>query len=176
MAAGIPGTRPYAVQSGSVYAQPYPPRPVPLSAFGTPLSGWWRRVGAYLIDQLVLLIPVTILAIIVGAVGTTSHWPLSVLDLLETAVVVTIEASYFAILNGVEEGQTVGNIATGIAVRDAQTGAIIGIGRSLLRWVVRLLLYVFTLPGIISDLWPLWDAQHQTLADKTCGTVVIRVR
>jgi uncharacterized RDD family membrane protein YckC len=88
-----------------------------------------------------------------------------------------VTTGYFAIMNGVGKGQTVGNRVTKIAVRDADTGEIIGIGRSLIRALTRSLLYMFLLiPGILSDLWPLWDDRCQTLADKACNSVVIKTR
>jgi uncharacterized RDD family membrane protein YckC len=124
---------------------------------------------------LVLLIPTIIVWVILdltvarGAGPNGQGW----VDAIATIVVVAI---YFSLFNGIADGQTVGNIAVGIAVRDADTGATIGVGRSAVRWLVRDLLYVFVIPGLLSDLWPLWDDQHQTLADKAIGSVMIRVR
>jgi uncharacterized RDD family membrane protein YckC len=88
-------------------------------------------------------------------------------------------------------GQTPGNRAVGIAVRDATTGSAIGIARSLVRSLVRTLLYatlvipavlkvpvpalILWIPGLTNDLFPLWDARRQTLADKVARSVVIKV-
>jgi uncharacterized RDD family membrane protein YckC len=90
---------------------------------------------------------------------------------------VVVSAVYFALLNGTGTGQTLGNRVPGIAVRDAQTGEPIGRGRGLARWLVRTVLYTcFVLPGLFSDLMPLWDRRHQTLADRVARSVVIRVK
>jgi uncharacterized RDD family membrane protein YckC len=97
---------------------------------------------------------------------------------------------YFVLLNGLGTSQTLGNRATGIAVRDATTGDAIGIARSFVRSLVRTLLYaaflipafvkvplptlVLWIPGLTNDLFPLWDARRQTLADKVAHSVMIK--
>ncbi len=92
-------------------------------------------------------------------------------------VFVIVQALYFACFNGQGTGQTVGNRAPGIAVRDADTGEPIGIGRGLLRWFIRALLYAaLVLPGLLNDLFPLWDQRRQTIADKAARSVVIRLK
>lgn len=92
-------------------------------------------------------------------------------------ILAAIGASYFAFLNGTGTGQTLGNRAPGIAVRDVDSGEAIGFWRGLLRWFVRSVLYLaFVIPGLINDLFPLWDRQHQTLADKAARSVVIRTK
>jgi uncharacterized RDD family membrane protein YckC len=98
---------------------------------------------------------------------------------------------YFVLFNGLGAGQTLGNRAAGIAVRDATTGNAIGIARSLERSLVRTLLYaailipafvkvpiptpVLWIPGLTNDLFPLWDARRQTLADKVARSVMIKL-
>jgi uncharacterized RDD family membrane protein YckC len=92
-------------------------------------------------------------------------------------VFIVVQALYFACFNGQGTGQTVGNRAPGIAVRDAETGEPIGIGRGLLRWFIRVLLYAaLVLPGLLNDFFPLWDQRHQTIADKAARSVVIRLK
>ena len=45
-----------------------------------------------------------------------------------------------------------------------------------MRWLIRLLLYVaFIIPGLLNDLFPLWDSRHQSIADKAARSVVIRL-
>jgi uncharacterized RDD family membrane protein YckC len=98
---------------------------------------------------------------------------------------------YFVLFNGLGTGQTLGNRAAGIAVRDATTGSAIGITRSFARSLVRTLLYaallipafvkvpvstlILWIPGLTNDLFPLWDARRQTLADKVARSVMIKV-
>jgi uncharacterized RDD family membrane protein YckC len=161
----------------------------PLAPFGAPLAGWWQRVGAALLDSLIAGIPLGIvLAVINAAFGTRTvvvtngvshtirsvqgpgHWVLIV-------AIALLAGAYMAYFNGTGDGQTPGNRAPGIAVRDVETGAAIGLGRGAIRWLVRAMLYAcFVIPGLLNDLFPLWDRRRQTLADKAARSVVIRIR
>jgi uncharacterized RDD family membrane protein YckC len=97
-----------------------------------------------------------------------------------------VDIVYFAVLNGGESGQTVGQMVFGIAVRDETSGGAIGSQRAALRilvltpglildWipVLGLLAGIYT---IIAGLSPLWDSRKQGFHDKAAHTVVIRVR
>jgi serine/threonine-protein kinase len=141
------------------------------------------------LDAIVVGIPLAIANSLVVAAFGTQHLVVSATGfrtvrsleggastamLLGIAVIVGL---YFAILNGTRDGQTLGNRAPGIAVRDVETGEEIGFGRGALRWVVRFALYAaFLLPGLMNDLFPLWDARNQTLADKAARSVMVRVK
>jgi uncharacterized RDD family membrane protein YckC len=161
-----------------------------LASFGAPLARWWQRVGAMVLDLLIVGIPLFIVnAILNAAFGTdrvvklfngtyetqrTIQGPGHVVILIATAAIVGL---YYSILNGTRTGQTVGNRAPGIAVRDATTGEPIGFKRGLLRWFIRFVLYLaLLLPGILNDLFPLWDSRNQTIADKAARSVVIRLK
>jgi hypothetical protein len=62
-------------------------------------------------------------------------------------------------------------------VRDVATGRTIGFRRGIARVLVRAVLYAaFLLPGLLNDLFPIWDRRHQTIADKVARSVVIRLR
>ncbi len=160
-----------------------------LASFGAPLSGWWRRVGSYLLDAVIICVPSLIFS--AGVIATFGHpvtesvggslqqvrvlsaWA----EVALVGVLVLGQALYFSLLNGSGSGQTVGNRAVGIAVRDMTTGETIGPGRGLLRWFIRLILYaVFFVPGVVNDLLPLWDGHSQTIADKVAHSVVVRVQ
>jgi uncharacterized RDD family membrane protein YckC len=166
----------------------------PKAPFGAPLANWWPRVGALVLDSLVVIVPLFIVTAILLAVfqthgtyscyyvinqefcgrpATTPGW----LQLQDFVMWVAGPLCYFGFLQGHGRGQTLGYRASGIAVRDFNSGAAIGFWKALLRCLVRSLLYTFlVIPGLLSDLWPLWDDKHQTLADKAFNTVVIRVR
>jgi uncharacterized RDD family membrane protein YckC len=160
----------------------------PLSAFGAPLAGWWQRVGSILLDGLVLGVPWLIFTAIVGSVSGTNAsiqfgnskdtlYSSGNSSLVLLLVYIVIQALYFSCFNGQGTGQTVGNRAPGIAVRDAETGEAIGLGRGLVRWLVRIALYcALILPGVLNDLFPLWDKRRQTIADKAARSVVIRLK
>jgi uncharacterized RDD family membrane protein YckC len=163
---------------------------VQLASFGAPLARWWQRVGSMVLDALIVGIPLFIVnAVVNAAFGTvrtvrlfngtyatqrTIQGPAHVVMVLATVAVVGL---YFSILNGTRTGQTIGNRAPDIAVRDAATGEVIGFTRALLRWFVRFVLYLaLLLPGLLNDLFPLWDSRNQTIADKAARSVVVRLK
>ncbi len=106
-----------------------------------PISGFWYRVGAFVIDTLLLgvigqIIGWTFSSVLfrVGPYGRFIGW--------------IILLVYFGLLNSnVGKGQTVGKRLLKIAVRDSE-GACIGLGRSFLR------AFVLTLPNILNG-WQL---------------------
>jgi uncharacterized RDD family membrane protein YckC len=160
-----------------------------LASFGAPLARWWQRVGSMLLDGLIVFVPLLIINAILNAAFGTEHlvrsgnglaFARTIQGPAHVAIVilmVAIEGLYFSILNGVGGGQTVGNRAPGIAVRDAVTGEAIGFGRAVLRWFIRFILYAaLILPGLLNDLFPLWDSRRQTIADKAARSVVIRLK
>jgi uncharacterized RDD family membrane protein YckC len=177
---------------------PYPYGTPPGAGVG-PLASWSRRVGAYFIDGLVLYIPTEIF---IRLLITTGHYD-SLIGFIEPhasggQVLTSIlllwgpALAYFGFLNG-WRGQTVGKMAVGICVRDARTGAPIGILRGIAREGVvvflgaiplvlvvhlvaqlGLLALALDLPIDCNYLWPLFDARNQAWHDKVVGSVVLR--
>jgi uncharacterized RDD family membrane protein YckC len=160
-----------------------------LASFGAPLASWWQRVGSMVLDGLIVGVPLLILnAILNAAFGTEhlvkigngfafEHTITGAAHVVLLIVMGLIEGLYFSLMNGIGPGQTVGNRAPGIAVRDAVTGQPIGFGRAVLRWFIRFILYTaLIVPGLVNDLFPLWDSRRQTIADKAARSVVIRVK
>jgi len=185
---------PPSFQTYAGQAPPYPDygseRSAPLAPFGAPLAGWWQRVGAMLLDGLIVGVPLVILNGVLNAAFGIRHlvvlaygisvWERSIQGSGRAALIlfdVVAGLLYFAILNGTRGGQTAGNHAPGIAVRDVATGRTIGFWRGIARVLVRAVLYAaFLLPGLLNDLFPIWDRRHQTIADKVARSVVIRLR
>ena len=96
----------------------------------------------------------------------------SVIGWLLQIVVVLL---YGGLLCGSVRGQTPGMMAVGVRAVDAQGGGPIGFGRAVGRAAFEYLLaIVFLLPWVVDMLFPLWDANRQTLHDKVTRTVVIR--
>ena len=126
-----------------------------------PAAGWWSRVGATIVDGLVLIVPNFIVDLIGGrGVGTG----LSVL----------INVVYYVGMLS-RSGQTLGNMAVGTRVVDTNTGGPIGPGKAFVRWLSEGILFVLLIvPGLLDILWPLWDQRRQTLHDKMAATLVIR--
>lgn len=156
----------------------------PLDVLGRPLASWGQRVGALLIDTLVVSIPAAVVLWIVAAATSTSitdpftggtHRYVPAPFNFAWAVVLAAEIIYFATLDG--QSQTVGKRALGIAVRAQASGQPIGFGRALGRWLIYVgLFYVFVIPGILNVLSPLWDGKRQAWHDRAVGSVVVSVR
>ncbi|MGH9101872.1 MAG: RDD family protein [Acidimicrobiales bacterium] len=138
-------------------------------------GAWWSRVVALVLDLIVVAIGLYIVRYLIAAAATGDlNGPQ-----LPVAAVYAISfagsAAYFSLTSGAAAGQTLGYRALRLAVRDAASGAPIGVWRAFLRYVVRAVLYaLFVVPGVVNDLYPLWDRRHQTLADKAVGAVVVR--
>jgi uncharacterized RDD family membrane protein YckC len=179
-----------------------PGQVTPSSRRLAPYATWWSRVGSRIIDGLILFVPRLILVYVVllnfdsslrGGRGLFFTQAGDFFHSVEIAfpIVGALGILYFVLFNGLGTGQTLGNRAAGIAVRDATTGEAIGIARSFARSLVRTLLYaallipavvkvpipslILWIPGLTNDLFPLWDSRRQTLADKVARSVMIKV-
>jgi uncharacterized RDD family membrane protein YckC len=159
---------------------------VPVDRFGRPLAAWWQRLVAIILDLLILGVPKSILtAIFVGrSTAFSSSWRGGVIVL--GVIFALIDLAYFGLLNGSEQGQTVGQMALGIAVRDESSGGAIDPKRAglrilvlypgiVLQWlpVVGSILGIYTLVAALS---PLWDRGRQGFHDKVAHTNVVKVR
>jgi uncharacterized RDD family membrane protein YckC len=167
---------------------PYGYVPVPADRFGRPLADWWQRLVAIIIDGLIIGIPHLIITVAIvgsstdGVFGTS--WRAGVV--LSGIAFAVIGIVYFALLNGSERGQTVGQMALGIAVRDEVNGGSIDPPRAALRILVLypgVVLGWIPILGGIAGLWtlvaglsPLWDNRRQGFHDKVAHTDVIKVR
>jgi uncharacterized RDD family membrane protein YckC len=143
-------------------------------------ASWGSRVGAFIIDNLILFIPWAIAIGFFIAAGVReddgknadSLWVLG--GLVSTAAFI-IPFIYFSILNGNERGQTIGKRAVGIRVRKHDGVTPLGTGRALGRYAIQAAISVFLGPLILVDyLWPLWDKDNQALHDKVVDSVVVR--
>lgn len=139
------------------------------------LAGWWYRVGATVIDGIILLVFESVVGAVLGAglLGTThasgSLAVARVVDLVGALAYQGLLLSY--------RGQTVGMMAVGTRIVDARSGGGIGVGRGVLRAAIEGLLAVLLfLPWVVDVLWPLWDRRNQTLHDKIVGTLILRTR
>jgi uncharacterized RDD family membrane protein YckC len=122
-----------------------------------PRAGWWSRVGAYLLDNILLAVPYVILLLLFD-------------DALAYALYLAVSVAYFAYFEGGETGQTLGKRALGIRVIDFSSGGPIGYGRGVIRYIGKVL---SSLALGIGFLWMLWDREKQTWEDKLATTVVV---
>jgi len=190
---GPPGYAPPAPESAPGYGGPVPPggwqQPIarPESGWaGRPLASWGSRLGAYLIDFLVVLVPVVILAVAIfggAADSDSSVWGwvgASILYALLFAVAFLLYAPLLMIREGERNGQTLGKQLVGIrVVRD--NGQPFGFGPAALREVVLKQLAVGIassiipfIPWFLNYFWPLWDDQNRALHDMGASTHVIK--
>ena len=128
------------------------------------LAGWWRRVGATVLDGVIIGIPIGFILGLAGAGQNTIEGI--------SAVVFFV---YQVLMLGRPKGQTIGNMGVRTRVMDANNpGAPITPGKAAVRALVLLVLQITVIGWILDVLWPLWDARNQTLHDKAAGSLVVR--
>jgi uncharacterized RDD family membrane protein YckC len=150
---------------------------------GRPLASWGSRVGATLLDWLILLIPVTLLIVLVVVIALDSTGGGIVTGILSGLAYLVALLFYAPVLMGREgehNGQTFGKQIVGIRVV-RNNGEPIDIGFGFLReFLVKGLLFgfvgsfFFSIPTILDYLWPLWDDENRCLHDMVVSTHVIR--
>lgn len=181
----------------SAYPQAYPPPPsaypqaypgmtqgvgnLPQEAY----TSWIRRVGAAIIDLIPAVVIGGIGEIVVFRTGNTScessdygyggYCTSSPSGLgMSVAFIAWLLVLGYAIWNyGYRQGTTGSSIGKSVLkfkVVSEKTGAPIGFGLSVVRQIAHV---VDAAICYIGYLWPLWDAQRQTLADKIMGTVCL---
>jgi len=167
-----------------------PPSRGPAS-YGGQLAGWGSRLGATLLDALIIGIPALVIAAIlgVGVVGASSTDSDAGIAAAIGAVFVTI--AIFAVVSlvyapltmrraGEHNGQTFGKQILGIRVIRT-SGEPMDFMWSALREVViknfgvgivaTLTLYI---AFFVNYLWPLWDDENRALHDMAVSTRVVK--
>jgi uncharacterized RDD family membrane protein YckC len=146
--------------------QPGPPPGQYGAMPGAPYASWISRVGATLLDAIIVFVPLIVLVIIGAAIG---HGVGTVIVILAY-----IAGVVFSLWNQVfrqgTTGQTLGKQVVGIKLIREQDGQPVGPGMAFVRGIAHIL---DSIPCDIGFLWPLWDAKNQTFADKVCSTVVV---
>jgi uncharacterized RDD family membrane protein YckC len=158
----------------------YTPQPgyTPQASYG----GFWIRFVAYIIDALIVGIPLSIVSAVIAAVtnaasnavanGSGSTAVLvgtSGIQLLWDLVSFVIEVGYFAYFWSM--GSTIGMRIFRLRVVDANSGQPIGLGRALLRYLG---FFISALPCWIGLIWAAFDGRKQGWHDKIANTVVLQ--
>src|SRR5919201_1945077 len=167
-----PPSYPPAAPSG--YGQPpaySPAGDVPCTYMGRQLANWLQRVGAYLIDDLISLVPVVAIGIVASAIsGDSGRLSAGGGALLGLAYLASFALWIYnrAILAG-RTGQSWGKKALNLRLVRMADGQPLGALMCFARDIVHVL------DGIclIGYLFPLWDARRQTFADKIMNSVVL---
>ena len=133
--------------------------------------GFWARLGAVLIDTLLLL--VIVIPVLHGIYGwaywdpARTGWVAGPADLLVSWVFPAIATVLFWLFRAA----TPGKMAIGARVVDARTGQPPSFNQSVLRYLGY---FVSTIPFALGLIWVGIDARKQGWHDKIAGTVVVR--
>jgi uncharacterized RDD family membrane protein YckC len=197
-------------ESGLPGAPPAPERPSTAPGYGSPpppgaggpiappfqsevmgryvLASWLSRVGAQLIDGLIVAIGALILFIPVGAAlgigfaeDSDAGFGAAVVGFIFWGLCVTVIAIFYApFLMARTNGKTWGRMAMNIRVVRT-SGEPVTFGFAMLREVlVKTVLFwilgTFTagLAGLLDNLWPLWDEENRALHDFIVSTRVVK--
>jgi uncharacterized RDD family membrane protein YckC len=134
-------------------------------------AGFWVRVGAAIIDT--LLLSIIILPVLTAVYGS-AYWSSDRLIQGPADFLISWVAPAIAVvLFWIARQATPGKMALGIRIVDAETGGKPRNGQLVLRYLGY---YVSMLPLFIGILWVAFDSRKQGLHDKIAGTVVVRTR
>lgn len=157
---------------------------------GVTFAHWGKRVGAYLIDQILMSLaglPLWIgyVMVIASADTTTTTDPTTGMTttsmegspsgasiaLIALGALTTLAFFIwnYCIKQG-KTGYTIGKGILGIKLVKADNGQPLGAGSAFVRQLAHI---VDSIPCNIGYLWPLWDSKRQTFADKIMSTYVI---
>jgi uncharacterized RDD family membrane protein YckC len=131
----------------------------------------WARLGAAVIDQGILSLPL-VAVLLLGL--RASRTPGGAWDLVSTLALIcwVVGALLYSVVGG-GEGQTLGKRVTGIVVVDLVTGRPIGYERALVRSVVLLVMVLPGCLGLLSVVTPGSD-RHRGWHDRAARSVVVR--
>ena len=152
------------------------------------LAGWWSRVGATLIDGVIVGIGALLIVALFGSVFSVGFFASDeagvvsvVVGLMFSFVAIAIVALLYApLMMARTNGRTLGRMALGIRVIRAN-GQPMTFGFAMLREVlIKALLFgfassvTFGLAALADVLWPLWDEENRALHDFVVNTRVVR--
>ena len=167
-----------------------------------PLASWGRRVGAYLLDAIPMVILTMVMLQVLGVADALTAaleaQDAAAIDeanamlgsLSPTGLTITVVNLLFAALYNigfhVSRGATPGKMLLGIRVRQEDADRNPELRAAALRWLVQfgpsivngvpLIGFVTGVFSIVDHLWPLWDARKQSFHDKAGRTLVVRSR
>ncbi|KQX91499.1 MULTISPECIES: RDD family protein [Streptomyces] len=151
----------------------YPPAGMPgvPGAGMPPLAHWGQRVGAYLLDMLIILGPMYALGFI-DLAGSDDPANAEPGAFFLIGIVYTLAMGIYQLYLEGKTGQTTGKKVLGISLHREADGRTLGFGMAFVR---KLAHFLDSAACYLGWLWPLWDAKKQTFADKVCSTVVVKV-
>lgn len=138
------------------------------------LAGWPIRVGASILDSLIISIP-PIFGVIVALVidgDRDELGPAGGIAMVTGFAIGFLVWVWNRLIQQGRTGQSFGKKLTGLRIVHAQTGELIGMGSNLGREICA---QIFNQLCILNVLWPLWDDKQQTWHDKVVSDIVIRL-
>lgn len=133
-------------------------------------AGFWIRVGAALIDSLlILMVIVPLLVAIYGWSYIVK--PTSLIDSPTGFLIRWVAPAVAVIAFWLYRQATPGKMVLSLRVVDATTGGPLSVGQSIGRYLGY---YVSTIPLFMGLIWVALDRRKQGWHDKLAGTVVIR--
>ncbi|MEO8688780.1 MAG: RDD family protein [Solirubrobacteraceae bacterium] len=194
---GLPGAPPAPERPSTLpgYGSPPPPGaggPIAPPAYGGVmgqfvLATWLSRVGAQLIDgliigvgALVLFVPIGAALGVAGASNSNTGIGAAIVGLLFWVVCVTVVAFLYApVLMARTNGKTLGRMAMNIRVVRT-SGEPVTFGFAMVREVVVKTIgfgiagsFTVGLAPLLDYLWPLWDEENRALHDFIVNTRVV---
>ncbi len=135
-------------------------------------AGFWRRVGASLIDTIILLlVMLPLLFMLFGSDYFNSETDemgfSSPLDVMINYIIPIGITIFF----WVKFRATPGKMLLGCIVVNAQTGENLGVGRSIVRYFAY---FISTIVLFLGFFWVAFDKRKQGWHDKIAGTLVLR--
>ncbi|WP_413317637.1 RDD family protein [Agrococcus sp. 1P02AA] len=167
-----------------------------------PLASWGRRVGAYLLDSIPLIVLTMVMLQVLGVVdamnAAIAAGDTAAIDdvnamlraVSPTGFAITVTNLVFSALYNigfhVSRGATPGKMLVGIRVRRVDEDRNPEVRAAGLRWLVQfspslvnglpVIGFVSGVFSIADHLWPIWDPRNQAFHDKAGRTVVVRSR
>ena len=131
--------------------------------------GFWPRVGATIIDSiLILIIIIPLLSAFYGATYWESEkFVEGPMDFLLSYVFPMVAIGAFWIM----KKATPGKFAISAKIVDAKTGREPSIGQCIIRYLAY---FLSTIPLCLGFIWVAFDPKKQGWHDKIAGTVVVR--
>lgn len=173
---GQPSQPQYGQSGQPAYGQPAYGQPqYGQPGYGAPAvhyAHWGKRVAAYLIDMLVVMVGYLPAMVGSGISSASDDGTSTVGGLLMLVGVVAAIAIFVwnTCLKGGRTGWSIGKGVMGIRLISESTGQPIGAGMAFVRYLAHI---IDALPCYLGYLWPLWDAKRQTFSDKLVGTIVV---
>jgi len=178
-------------------SQPPPPPPDPSAQAPQTAKGWAMldtgqsvelagpaaRLGARILDWLIMVV-VGLLIGLVGIGGTIGDETggeaveLAIEDVLITLLLIVVIGIAYEVSMIALKGQTLGKMATKVKVIRADNGQLVGWGKSIVRWIIPILLFLIPFIGWILALLVYvslaWDRVRQGWHDKAAKTLVVK--